>query len=200
MPSLKQCTLFFSLFYMSACATHTTVIYDYQNDSRVDDAYIKRGVDFTKYKSIQIRTISVWYPNGVLHPDEDVSAANLIRAQDLFRQTMIDELGINYNVVDEPADNALWLHVEFVDLRSLQPDDPIPTEFQRMKFPTQAGHITLVAELRDSVSEEVLARLADLGSRSKGGQGIVDWNAIESDFRYWAQLLREWMDEVHGQT
>lgn len=196
MTTLGNSFIIPALLLLSACTT--VDVYEYQNESRADVVYIKQGVDFSRYNSVQIRAISVWYPNDAAHPDENVSGRNIAKAQNLFKQVMIDELGDNYKVVDRPARDALWLHVEFVDLRSLNPGDPIPAEVRGKKFRTQAGHITLVAELRDSVSEEVLARAADLGRQSQGGPGIVEWDEIEADFRKWAVMLREWMDDIHN--
>ena len=196
MTTLGNSFIIPALLLLSACTT--VDVYEYQNESRADVVYIKQGVDFSRYNSVQIRAISVWYPNDAAHPDENVSGRNIAKAQNLFKQVMIDELGDNYKVVDRPARDALWLHVEFVDLRSLNPGDPIPAEVSGKKFRAQAGHITLVAELRDSVSEEVLARAADLGRQSQGGPGIVEWDEIEADFRKWAVMLREWMDDIHN--
>lgn len=196
MLTLKHRFIFPALLVLSACTS--VEVYEYQNDSRADDVYLKQGVDFSRYDSVQIRAISVWYPNKAAHPDENVAAENLARAQNLFKQVISEELGENYEVVDHPARDTLWLHVEFVDLRSLKLGDPVPAEVSRKEFRTQAGHITLVAELRDSVSEEVLARAADLGRRSQGGQDIVEWDEIEADFRKWAVMLREWMDDIHN--
>ena len=79
------------------------------------------------------------------------------------------------------------------------PDGAIPADFPRKIFGAKAGHITLVVELIDSRSGEVLARAADLGkNESRGGNGVVDWDAIEADFRYWADILRTWLDKVHN--
>lgn len=198
MTLLRNCSILTTLLLLSACAASTVDVYEYQFDSRADEAYVKQGIDFSRYKSIQLRAISVWYPPEAASPDENVARRNLAKAQNLFRQVLIEELGGPYKIVDQPAQDAIWLHVEFIDLRSLNPGDPIPAQLSRMKFRTRAGHITLVAELRDSVSEEVLARVADLGRQSRGGDGIVEWDEIEADFRRWSVMLRDWMDDVHS--
>ena len=196
MVTLRACFLFPALLLLTACTTVN--VFEYQKDSRADDVYLKQGVDFSRYQAVQIRAISVWYPNATAQADENARDNNIAKAQNLFKQVISDELGENYQVVDQPGRDALWLHVEFIDLRSLNPGDPIPAAVSQKEFNTRAGHITLVAELRDSVSEEVLARAADLGRKSQGGPGIVEWDEIEADFRKWAVMLREWMDEIHN--
>ena len=161
---------------------------------------MKKGVDFSKYKSILIDAVSVWYPDASAPSLENAAKAksNLARGQALFKQMIEDALDDVYPLTDSPGINVLRIHAEFVDLRSIPPGGAIPADFSRKKFRTRPGHITLVVELMDSRSGEVLARAADLGkNESRGGDGVVDWDAIEADFRYWAEILRTWLDKVH---
>ncbi len=90
------------------------------------------------------------------------------------------------------------LHVEFIDLRSVKSAEQIPEYVATKKFKTAPGHITLVAELSDSVSGQVLARVADLGKKqSSGGSTEIDWQAIEFDLRNWAGIFAAWFDKIH---
>jgi len=178
-------------------------VFEYQKDSRLDHVFLKKGVDFSRYKSVMIDAISVWYPTKSKPSNENApkAKANLAEAQELFRQMIADALADEYPVTEKPGKDVLRVHAEFVDLRSIAPGGIIPAEFSSKKFDVKAGHITLVAQLLDSRSGKVLARAADLGKyESSGGDGVVDWDAIKADFRYWAKTLRTWMDEVHGRT
>jgi len=203
----KQATLVLiitSLFIMipvfSGCGSSSVEVYEYQNESRLDHVYLKKGVDFSGYKSILIDAVSVWYPDVSAPSPENAAKAksNLARGQALFKQMIDDALDDVYPLTDMPGANVLRIHAEFVDLRSIPPGGAIPSDFTRKKFRTEAGHITLVVELIDSRSGEVLGRAADLGkSESRGGDGVVDWDAIEADFRYWADIIRTRLDRVH---
>ena len=188
------------ILLVTACGTSSVEVYEYQNESRVDHAYVKKGAEFSGYDSILIDPISVWYPDSGAPRQENVPKArsNLARGQELFKQLIDEALDDVYPLAEAPGAGVLRFHAEFVDLRSIPPGGAVPEEFARKRFRTKPGHITLVVELLDSRSGEVLARVADLGkSESSGGDGVVDWEAIESDFRYWARLLRDWLDGVH---
>ncbi len=176
-------------------------VFEHQKDSRLDHVYLKKGVDFSRYKSVMIDAISVWYPTASKPSKENLPKAesNLAEAQELFRQMIADALADEYPVTDKPGKDVLRIHAEFVDLRSIPPGGLIPSEFSSKKFEVKAVNITLVSQLRDSRSDKILARVADLGKyESSGGDGVVDWDAIKADFQYWAKILRTWMDEVHG--
>lgn len=180
-----------------AGCTTTVKVYQYQYDATLDEVFVKQGVDLRRYDAVMIDPISVWYPDEFAPSPENAGKAkeNLARAQDLFRKTIADALPNKYTVTDTPGRNVLRLHVEFIDLRAADGEATLPAELSRYEFETRPGHITLVGELLDSNSGEQLARAADLGKQpSAGGNGVVDWDAIASDFRYWADVFSAWMD------
>jgi hypothetical protein len=185
---------------LAACSS-TVNVYQYQYESRLDEVFVKKDVDFTRYRSVIVNDIDVWYPTQASPSPENKakSDANLARARTLFRQTIRDALSDRYAVTDKAGKDVLRLTAEFVDLRSLPEGADIPSEMDRYEFETKPGHITMVAQLRDSKSDEILARVADLGKKqSAGGDGVVDWDAIVYDFDYWAGIFAEWMDQVHA--
>jgi len=185
-----------------ACTTCTTVhVYQYQYDSNLDEVFVKQGADFRPYTAVMVDPISVWYPDESAPSPENVgkAQANLARAQDLFRKTIADALPEGYSLSDKPGKNVLRLHVEFIDLRAVTGVADLPSELSRYEFDTRPGHITMVGQLFDSVTGEQLARAADLGKqRSVGGNGLVDWDAIAADFRFWADIFGAWMERKNN--
>ncbi|NKB37696.1 MAG: DUF3313 family protein [Gammaproteobacteria bacterium] len=144
--------------------------------------------------------ISVWFPIDKAPPTDKKSEAreNLNKAQSLFRKLIREELDEHHNISETASENTLRLHVEFIDLRSVKSAEQIPEYVATKKFKTAPGHITLVAELSDSVSGQVLARVADLGKKqSSGGSTEIDWQAIEFDLRNWAGIFAAWFDKIH---
>jgi hypothetical protein len=138
-------------------------------------------------------------PRKVMTTVEKVASvkANLAKTQELFNETLIAALADRYTILEKPGKNSLRLEVQFIDLRALAPGSPIPASLARMQFQTKPGHITMVARLLDAKSGVLLARAADLGKRaSQGGEALVDWEAIVSDFGYWARVFRAWLDEA----
>jgi hypothetical protein len=186
---------------VSACTT--VEVYQYQYDSTLDEVFVKQGVDFSRYDTVMIDKVSVWYPDKYAPPPERLEAinANLEKAQDLFRDSIINAISDSYAITDKPGRNVLRLHVEFVDLRAAEKDEDVPGDLARYQFNTKAGHITMIGQLFDAHSGEQLARAADLGKQqSIGGEGRVDWNAIASDFDYWADVFGAWLNRVHKQN
>jgi hypothetical protein len=192
---------FLSTFALLSCST-TVEVYTYQYDSTLDEVFIKQGADFSKYNSVMIDQVSVWYPDAYAPSAENAKKveANLAKAQELFQETMAQAFSDRYTVVDEPGENVLRLHVEFVDLRAAREDVDVPADLSRYEFKTKPGHITMIGQLFDSKSGEQLARASDLGQQqSAGGNGRVDWDAIASDFEFWANVFSSWLDRVHGE-
>jgi membrane peptidoglycan carboxypeptidase len=166
----------------------------------LDFVYVKKDIDFSSYSSITIDPISVWFPIDKAPPTEKKSEAkeNLSKAQTLFRKLIREELDNRHNISEAAAENTLRIHVEFIDLRSVKNAEEIPEYVATKKFKTAPGHITLVAELSDSMNGEVLARVADLGRKqSSGGSTEIDWQAIEFDLRNWARIFAAWFDKIH---
>ncbi|MFT5140132.1 MAG: hypothetical protein ACI9CB_001793 [Rhodothermales bacterium] len=190
-----------SAIALLSCST-TVEVYKYQYNTTLDEVFIKQDADFNKYNSVMIDQVSVWYPDAYAPTAENAGKveANLAKAQELFRETMANAFSGRYAVVDEPGEHVLRLHVEFVDLRAAHEKIDVPHDLSRYEFKTQPGHITMIGQLFDSLSGEQLARAADLGEQqSVGGNGLVDWDAIASDFEFWANVFSSWLDRVHGE-
>jgi len=183
---------------MSACTS--VEVYQYKYDTALDDVFIKENADFSGYDSVIIDDVSVWYPEEFAPSAEnaDKAQANLQKAQLLFRESISKALSDRYQVTDKAGKNVLRVSVEFVDLRAATSTADVPRDLSRYDFKTKPGHITMVSQLFDSKSGEQLARAADLGKQqSFGGNGVVDWDAIGSDFDYWASIFSSWMDRIH---
>ena len=196
-PTILSCIL--ATFFLLSCST-TTKVYQYKYDSTLDEVFVKQGADFTQYTSVMVDQISVWYPDEYAPTPVNASHVerNLATAQSLFRNAVKDALSDRFTISDVAGENVLRLSVEFVDLRAAEGKDNVPAELTRYEFKALPGHITMIGRLLDSNSGEQLARAADLGKKqSVGGSGRVDWDAIASDFEYWASVFAAWMDTVH---
>jgi hypothetical protein len=185
-------------FLIVGCSS-TVEVYQYQYDSTLDEVFVKQGVDFSQYKSVIIDQISVWYPDKYQPSPENLQAINenVDRAQYLFRESIIHALSDRFTVTEEAGKGVLRLHVEFVDLRAAEANEDVPGDLARYQFNTEAGHITMIGQLFDANTGEQLARAADLGQQqSIGGEGRVDWEAIASDFKYWANVFSNWLNTI----
>ena len=189
-------------FFLSLVSTlHVTAAdFEQRENAELDFVYVRKNSDFSSYRAVTVSPISVWYPVDTAPPGDKSEEArkNLEKAQSLFRKLLSEALDREHNISETVGNDVLKLHVEFIDLRSIEKYDQIPEYVANKKFRTKPGYITMVAELSDSHSATVLARVADLGKRQSSGSGTdVDWEAIEYDLRRWVSLFADWFNKIH---
>jgi len=72
-------------------------------------------------------------------------------------------------------------------------------------YTTSAGHATLVAELRDSVTGKLMARAVDsVQGRDTGSfqitNSVTNMSAARNALSKWARVLREGLDDATGRA
>lgn len=124
---------------------------------------------------------------------------------DLFLQVFREELAAGgYNLVDEPGPETLRVSAAIVDLFITAPDAAQPVGRSRT-YAANSGRMTLVLELRDSVTGEILARAIDGQSARRTGMltltnRVTNTADARRALRVWAQALREGLDELYMQA
>jgi len=184
-------------------------------DSKAAIAYVKPDVDFSRYDRFMILDCYVAFKKDWQkdYNRDQVSLSGRVTDKDMermrndmaeaFREVFVEELTENdgYELVDEPAGDALLIRPAIIDLEASAPDTR--SIGRSYTFVDSAGAATLYIELYDSVTGEILARAID--RKADRGHGTMQWaNQVSnrSDakriLRTWAGWLRERMDEVHG--
>ena len=183
-----------------------------KRDSRLDAAYVQPGADIPAYKRVMIDPLEVsfdkdWDPNRDTRSvsrrlsDQDIQAIRDGLAE-LFRDEFSKELAKGgYSVVTTPGPETLRILPAVTDLYINAPDRMEPG--RSTTYTTETGRMTLVAELRDSVSGDVLARVVDRQqSRSSGMMQVTNRVTNVADARraidVWARALRDALDELNG--
>ena len=160
------------------------------------------GVDFTNYGGVIINDVQVAYRT----PDRTQNQFPLDETKkgefrDLVKRTFVTEFTNlqNIEVVDKPGPTVLDLHVRVQDITATLPGRRVG-EAGRATFALEAlGEVTLVIELRDSQSEEVLVRVFDQRAVEgvamfQGNRTISRWPDIEQLCQQWALRVREGLD------
>jgi uncharacterized protein DUF3313 len=134
----------------------------------LDVVYARANADLGAYARILLGPVTVafqrgWERNAVPGARRPVSAAESQRIRDrlakLVRAEVVQELGsAGYELVDAPGDNVLEVDLAIVNLQVNAPDLGVG---RTTSYAVSAGEMTLVAELRDSASGEVLMRVFD---------------------------------------
>jgi len=180
-------------------------------DSKVAAAYVRPEADFSVYKRVKIMEAEVAFRQGwerdqnrSIHRITSRDIAQLKeRAANTLREVFVEVLEADdgYQVVSEAAADVLLLRPAILDLDITNPDTG--RQGRGNTFVSSAGAATLLLELFDSVSGEILARFVDRqGARDFGTMRLSTSARTSAEGRRimtgWAKLLRKGLDEVHG--
>jgi len=180
----------------------------------LDLVYVRPNVQFKAYKNVQIDTLQVAFDKD-WDPNENVrSLSRHMTAEDIekirgdmvteFRKVFVDELTKGgYQVVDKVGDDTLHVSPGLADVYINAPDRMEPGRVTT--YTTDAGRMTLVMELRDGPTEQLLARVIDQKVGTDTGFAQVTNSVTNSaEFRRmvrsWAQRLVKALDKVNGKT
>ena len=171
------------------------------NHPSLDFLFVRPAVDLTEYRSVIIDPVSIWHSKESALAVQDVES-NLdeirLRFHGVFEQALENS---GYEIVNVPGQNVLRLHVEIIDLRVNGTTANANPWRNRFLFRIQPDHITLVAELADSTTGEVLLRMADLDD-SVGDRFSTDimteWGKVDVAFDMWSAMISQTIN--HGRT
>ena len=173
-------------------------------------AYVKPDLDLAGYTKLMLDDSEVAYrkdPRGrrqAQYAGEENYALTPSQMQDLkawFREALVTALTENggYQIVEAPGPEVLRVSAHLIDL-----EVRIPTENRQPRtYARSFGEVTLILELFDSESGEILARVADRRDPTVNpGNALVQVTpgAVKGDtrrlFEHWAGLLRFRLDEI----
>jgi hypothetical protein len=175
-------------------------------NSNADRAWIKPGVDFSQYTEIGLLDCVVSFKRNWRMNHSGVRTNDMERIKsalsDEFREVFAEELEDGgYPVVTDAAEHVLLIRPAIIDLDVAAPDTN--SAGRSNSFTASPGAMTLVIELYDSVSNEILARAID--RKRARNAGSIRWTtpgtnrvAARKILRNWANLLVSRLDDVHG--
>ena len=131
--------------------------------------------------------------------DEDMEQMKQGMAE-LFLEVFVEQLeGGGFSVVDEPGENVMILRPAIFNLDVAAPD--IASASRTRTYVTEAGSASLLIELYDSVTGQILARAVD--SRRARSSPTFQWATSVSNraearrvLNSWAGMLVESLNEV----
>ncbi len=180
-------------------------------DRRIDHLFVLPDADFAQYSKVRIDPVDVsfserWQPNGARGrsarrrlSDRDIENIKSTVSTE-FRRTVADELMRGgYTIVDEDGDGVLRVVPMIVNLYITAPS--AQTRPGARIYTANTGHMSLVAELRDSVTGEILARVVDTQQGRRTGRlelasSVSNMADARRAFRQWATVLRDGLDDA----
>jgi hypothetical protein len=197
---------------LSACAAQTTppvatIGPDGLREVRskaFDTALVRPDVDFGRYREVLINRAELAF----VTPDRSkrqfpLSEQQKERFRELLDAKFAAELASSktLQVAAVPGPVALELHVRVQDIIATVPPRAVGRGWGGIALEA-LGEATLVIELRDSESEEILARVFNrrtvdgIAVAQKQGTPITRWEDIETVCARWAALVRERLDAI----
>jgi hypothetical protein len=179
----------------------------------LEHVYVRPNVEFKAYKKVRIDPVQVkmdknWDPNaGKVGLTGGLSSADVQRLRDdlskTFREVFAERLSKGgYPLVEAVGDDVLQLEPALINVYVTAPSTPSAST---RNYVLNAGRMTLVMQLADSVTGQTLARVVDTkeASDTRG----VQWansvtNSIEARraMGQWADALCKALDTINGKA
>jgi hypothetical protein len=178
----------------------------------MDAARMKPGLDLRAYTRLMVVGAGMsfktedengqrWWPGKSSESDFPISEENRKRLQQEMRTAFEEELSElqRYELVTEPGPGVLMLAGALIDVVSKVP--PVDECVGRCEvYLSDIGEATLVLELRDSVSNEVLVRAVDRRAAETSGwpveaSSVTVWSEVRRLAHSWARLVRQRLEE-----
>lgn len=185
---------------------------EYRKTKGLDAVYVRPGVEFKAYHSLVLDPVQVafdknWDPNRDSRGTSGrLSAADMQEIRDdmasEFRRIFGEELAAaGYDVVAKPLEDTLRVSAGLADVYINAPDKM--TAGRSYTYTMNAGRMTLVMELRDGPTGQLLARIVDRYAGQETGYATIANSVTNSaEFRRavtaWAKRLVKGLDKLEG--
>jgi hypothetical protein len=215
-PLVRHGVLLLAVIAASACAPQPTQpkpagevnIEGLQRVSarNFEAAFVRPGVRFADYTKLMVDELELAFRT----PDREQNQFALGEDQKTrFRAAMATAFGEELGklqaaeIATAPGPDVLALHVRVQDIVARAPGRRVGGAGRAGFAMETVGEMTLVMELRDSESNEVLVRVFDRraveGAAMLSGNGVVStWEGVERLVRRWASRSREGLERLLG--
>ena len=177
----------------------------------IDLAYARPGASLAGYNKVIIDPVEVsfrkdWDPKRAgsraklsAQERENIRSGVARIVQEEFTKTL--EKGAPYKVVKEAGADVLRLQIGIADLYVNAPDTMSPGRSRT--YTLSAGEMTLVGELIDSESGQVISRVIDRREARNTGtmqltNSVVNAQEARAIAASWARILRSRLDAAHA--
>jgi len=177
----------------------------------IELAYTRPGASLAGYKRVMLDPVAVefdksWNPTRSgstlkigASERENIRSTIARLVQEAFAKEL--QASSSYQVVNESGPDVLRVKASIVNLYLNAAD--AGSSSRTRTYVTSAGSLTLVAELQDSASRQVLARVADRREASDSGRLQATDNMVNEDetravATQWARILRTALDKAHA--
>ncbi len=176
--------------------------------TRADLAWARPDVDISQYSKIMLQGAGIEYrpggERGTTYSARsrggpyEVTEKQKARLREVVQEKFVEELSKSekFELVNEPGPDVLLVRGYVLDVVSFVPPEPMGRSAIYIR---EVGEATLVLELRDSITEAILARAVDrraaesIGEFQKSNRAM-NAASVRRLAGFWARLLRERLD------
>ena len=189
---LHVLAILISSLVATGCSTTTSQSFNVVTNAQGETGLIAVGADFSKYDRLNAEDMGIYFPSDAAPTTQDQQ-----RIRQIFRNAFLSELG-GYEVVQgEKGPTTLSVQATLVDFRNASPRD-IQSVRRELRDMAKPGVVMFLMELKDSRTNEVLARAADsaaVPAFSTTAEVATDWSAVETAAAGWASSFRRFLDD-----
>lgn len=187
-----------------------------QSGSRLNAVFVRPSTEaeIVAFRTVLLDPVTVSFARDFDPNRSTRSPARRLNSEDLaaiknnlatlFREVFRDELASGgYELVEQPGPETLRVTPAIIDLFINAPDTM--TAGRSRTYTANSGRMTLVVELRDSDTDEILARAVD--TRSGRGAGtftianrVTNTADARRAIRVWASALRQGLDDLYKRS
>jgi hypothetical protein len=170
--------------------------------SQLEGVWVKPDADISEYGRVLIGPVRMSYKRrpsrSGMSGNFPLSDDQTERLEQMLREELEGEIesSQSWSLAEAPGGDVLLIEPFLLDLVVSVP--PGQTAGRDYTFSTSAGQVTLMLEVRDSQSEEILARVADRREATNPGASSqqLTWSnpvsnaaAVRTLFRRWARIF-----------
>lgn len=167
----------------------------------LDAAWAKPDIDLSGYTKIMVLPAEVAFKTAPRHSNSTYSLST--EQKQVVRETLLtaftEALGKNkrYTIVNQPGPDVLMIRGAVLDVVSHVPPAPVG---RGGYFLRDLGEATLVVELRDSMSDEILARAVDHRAASSAfvrrSNDVTNRHELRVAAEHWANIANERLEKI----
>ena len=176
--------------------------------TRMDSAWILPDIDLSQYDALMFESVGVSYQPVRQYRRYDTGADKFplderqrARLEKTIQEVMIEEFGQfqNYRVTDVAGPGVLKVTLGITDVISRIP--PERTGARTSFYLRDLGQAVLIVEVRDSVTNQALARIVDREKvesvHLQESNPVTNLSEVRRSVHKWGKSIREGLDNLH---
>lgn len=181
-------------------------------NSRADKTWARVGADFSGYSKIMLQGAGIEYrPGGEAGRTYaarsrggpyEVTEEQKARFEEVVVEAFRDEIARSdrFELVSEPGPDVLLVRGALLDVVSFVPPDNVPGRVD--VYLSSVGEATLIIEIRDSITNAIMARAVDREAADDMSGSFMESNRVTNRaevrrlVQRWARALREGLENA----